>query len=59
MPNTEKKTVETLKKAVSVLPEGKVEYLLGYAEGAVAAAEKKLGGQNGGLPPDRPTNHAS
>ena len=41
MPEDEKKTVETLKRAVSVLPEGKVEYLLGFAEGAVAAAEKK------------------
>lgn len=41
MPEKEKKAVETIKKAVSVLPEGKVEYLLGYAEGAVAASEKK------------------
>lgn len=40
MPEKEKRTVETLAKAVNVLPEGKVEYLLGFAEGAVAAAEK-------------------
>lgn len=59
MPEKEKRTVETLKKAVSVLPEGKVEYLLGYAEGAVAAAEKKHGGQDCGLPHDQPTNNAS
>lgn len=40
MPDKEKRAAETLAKAVSVLPEGKVEYLLGFAEGAVAAAKK-------------------
>lgn len=40
MPDKERKAAETLAKAVSVLPEGKVEYLLGFAEGAVAAAKK-------------------
>ena len=54
MPVKEKKAVETLKKAVSVLPEGKVEYLLGYAEGAVAAAERKQDGQGDDPPTDRP-----
>ena len=33
MPEKEKKAAETLAKAVNVLPEGKVEYLLGFAEG--------------------------
>lgn len=45
MPEKEKKAAETLAKAVNVLPEGKVEYLLGFAEGAVAAAEKKAGSE--------------
>lgn len=41
MAEKEKKAAETLAKAVNVLPEGKVEYLLGFAEGAVAATERK------------------
>lgn len=54
MPEKEKKTVETLKKAVSVLPEGKEEYLFGYAEGAVAAVERKQDGRSDDPPADRP-----
>ena len=40
MPEKEKRTVETLAKAVNILPEEKVEYLLGFAEGVVAVTEK-------------------
>lgn len=52
MPEKEKKAAETLAKAVSVLPEGKVEYLLGFAEGALAGAERKQGGQGDAPPTD-------
>ncbi len=34
----EKKIVQTIAAAVSILPDGKREYILGYAEGVIAAS---------------------
>lgn len=41
MSEKEKKIAENLAKACEVLPDGKKEFLLGYAEGVAAMAEKK------------------
>ena len=41
MSEKDKKTVKVLEKALEVLPAEKMEYLLGYAEGVTAMAEKK------------------
>lgn len=40
MSEREKKLADTIAKAVTKLPDGKVEYLLGYAEGVAAMAAK-------------------
>lgn len=40
MSDREKKTAETIAKVLKVLPEDKKEFLLGYAEGVTAMAEK-------------------
>lgn len=37
----EKKIMESLAQAVKALPEGKRDYLLGYAEGVAAMAEAR------------------
>lgn len=39
MDEQEKKVSESLIRAVALLPEGKREYLMGYAEGVAAMAE--------------------
>lgn len=39
MDDKEKKLSESLIRAVTLLPEGKREYLMGYAEGVAAMAE--------------------
>lgn len=41
MSEKEKRTAETLAKALEALPDEKKEFLLGYAEGVTAMAEKK------------------
>lgn len=41
MSEESKKIMESLKSAVNVLPEGKREYLRGYAEGVIAMAERR------------------
>ena len=41
MSNAEKKIAENLAKACELLPEGKKEFLLGYAEGVAAMAAKE------------------
>mgnify|MGYP001549635763 FL=1 len=51
MDEQEKKVSESLIRAVALLPEGKREYLMGYAEGVAAMAEaarEKAGGPVGG-----------
>ena len=40
MSEREKKIAENLAKACEILPDGKKEFLLGYAEGVAAMAEK-------------------
>lgn len=40
MSEKEKQSAEALAKALEVLPDGKKEYLIGYAEGVTAMAEK-------------------
>lgn len=51
MSEKEKKTAEALAKVLEVLPDGKKEYLIGYAEGVTAMAEK-VSAQEG--PPVKP-----
>ena len=41
MSEREKKLADTIAKAVTQLPEGKREFLLGYAEGVAAMTEAK------------------
>lgn len=41
MSEKEKQIIQSLKKSVNALPEGKREFLRGYAEGVAAMAEKK------------------
>ena len=41
MSENEKKIAQSLTKALEVLPESKREFLLGYAEGVAAMAEKR------------------
>lgn len=40
MSEKEKKTVRVLKRAMEALPDRKKEYLIGYAEGVAAMAER-------------------
>jgi hypothetical protein len=40
MSDIEKRIAESLAKAFEVLPDEKKEFVLGYAEGAIAVAEK-------------------
>lgn len=40
MSTKEKEIVKSITEAVSTLPEGKREYLLGYAEGVLAMADR-------------------
>ena len=42
----EKELVKSITEAVSTLPEEKREYLLGYAEGVLAMAERKPRGDS-------------
>lgn len=43
MSSKDGKTVKTIAKAMEILPDSKCEYLLGYAEGVIAAlAEKSI-----------------
>ena len=50
MDEQEKKVSESLIRAVALLPEGKREYLMGYAEGVAAMAEaaRETAGELGG-----------
>lgn len=51
MSTKEKEIVRNITEAVSVLPEKKREYILGYAEGVLAMADRTK--------PDDPSGHAS
>lgn len=42
MSEKEKHVAETLAKVLEVLPEGKKEYLIGYAEGVTAMAQQTV-----------------
>lgn len=44
MSTKEKELINSITEAVSTLPEEKREYLLGYAEGVLAMADRKLRG---------------
>lgn len=48
MSEREKKLADTIAKAVTQLPEGKREFLLGYAEGVAAMAAKNPRGDTSG-----------
>lgn len=48
MAKDEKKAVKTISKAFEVLPEIKKEYLIGFAEGVVAAKENEKEPPDGG-----------
>lgn len=41
MSEKEKKVGQRLKEALPLLPEKKLEYLLGYAEGVIAASKRQ------------------
>lgn len=45
MSTKEKEIVRTITEAVSALPEGKQEYILGYAEGVIAMADRMKPGE--------------
>ena len=44
MSTKEKEIVRSITEAVSILPEEKREYILGYAEGVLAMAGQMIGG---------------
>lgn len=53
MSSKEKEIVKSITEAVSTLPEEKREYILGYAEGVLAMADRAR--RNDQQPADRPS----
>ena len=41
MSEKEKQTGQSMKEAIPLLPENKLEFLLGYAEGVIAASKRQ------------------
>lgn len=48
----EKEIVRNITEAVSVLPDEKREYILGYADGVLAMADRAKPSESNGRPPD-------